>query len=348
MFRIFGIMEKQSTWPSRTALAAGVAAGLIAAAAAVVVGPQPIRTADDQPTGSPAVSDVLSQSAPAAAHHLSAFTISDDNVTFGGLGADENDEFEIGSITKTFTAELLQNAIDDGDLTLDTTVGEVIDVGDSPVGTVTLEELANHTSGLPRLGNSSIPRKLGTLFLGSNPYADTTRQDVIDAAAAADLKDRGERHYSNLGFALLGQVIAESQGTSYEQLLNDEILQPLGMSHTYLAVPGSTDSESPRGLLANGRESQPWEMDGDAPAGAIRSTAADMSLYAQHLLDTGIPDFTWVTDRPEGVAWHNGGTGGFKSMLVLDPEAGTAAYVVNDSTAKVDKLGLTLLEETNR
>lgn len=341
-------METHSTRPNRTAIVAGAAAGLITLAAAVVAGPQPIRTAVEQPTGSPEVSDILSQSAPPAAQHISAFTISDDTVTFGGLGAGENDEFEIGSVTKTFTAELLRNAIDRGDLTLDTTVGEVIDVGDAAVGNVTLEELANHTSGLPRLGKSSIPQKLGSLVPGANPYERTTGQDVIDAAAAAELEGRGERHYSNLGFALLGQVLAESAGTSYEELLNDEILQPLAMTDTFLATPGSTDAESPRGLMSNGRESQPWEMDGDAPAGAIRSTASDMSLYAQHLLDTGLPEFTWITDRPEGVAWHNGGTGGFKSMLAIDPEAGTAAFVVNDSIAKVDELGLTLLEETHR
>lgn len=342
-------MELQQPQPSRrTTAVAAVAAGLIALTATVAAGPQPIRLASDRLTGTPAISDLLHQSAPTSAHRLSAFTISDDGVTFGGLGADENDEFEIGSITKTFTAELLHNAIDRGDLTLDTTVGDIIDVGDAPIGTVTLEELANHTSGLPRLGNTSIAKNLTSAFIGTNPYEGTTARDVIDAATAADLDGRGEREYSNLGFALLGQLLAEKAGTSYEQLLIDDILQPLGMTHTFLALPGTATAESPRDLMSTGRSSQPWEMDGDAPAGAIRSTAGDMSLYAQHLLETGVPDFTWVTDRPEGVTWHNGGTGGFRSMLALAPDKHTAAYVVGDSIADVDDLGLTLLEEANR
>lgn len=323
-----------------------VVVGLLVAGAAIYLGPQRIALATERPTGDEAVSDSLAENAPAGARNLSAFTIADGEVRFGGLGSGEHTEFEIGSITKTFTAELLRNAVDRGDMSLDTTVGEIIDAGDAPIADVAMEELANHTSGLPRLAGFSLS-DIGYLLWGGNPYADTTVDDIFAAALDADLSDRGEEEYSNFGFALLGHLIATNQDTSYEQLLIDDIFTPLGMDETYLMTPGSVADDAPRGVRADGRDAAPWEMEGDAPAGAIRSTAADMSRYALHLLGAGVPDYTWVTDSPDHATWHNGGTGGYQSMLALDLENQTAAYVINDSTTRVDDLGLTLLEGAN-
>lgn len=326
-------------------IAGAVLAGLIVLGLGVALGPRPIALADDQPTGNPELAHTLADRAPRGTHTVSAFTIKNGETTFAGLGADEHTEFEIGSITKTFTAELLAGAVERGDLTLGTTVGEIIDAGDAPVADVTLEELATHTSGLPRISGFR-PQDIGYLLWGANPYAGLTSQDIYTAATDADLDSRGEESYSNLGFALLGHLIAENQGVSYDELLRRDVFDPLGMNETFLMTPGSVSPDQPRGLRSNGHEAAPWEMDGYAPTGAIRSTAADMARYAQHLLDSGIPDYTWVTDDPEGVAWHNGSTGGFKSMLALDPDSKTAAYVIGDTVAGVADLGLEILEGT--
>src|SRR5699024_9318819 len=121
-------------------------------------------------------------------------------------GADENTEVEIGSVTKTFTTELLRQQVESGDIDLQTTVGDIIEVEGSEVSDVTMVELANHTSGLPRLDKDNLGL-VRTIFT-EHPYAGITQDDVFDAARNASLSDGGEQSYSNFGAALLGQLLA--------------------------------------------------------------------------------------------------------------------------------------------
>ena len=113
-----------------TALAVAVVVGLAVAAAALVLGPDHITPSDER-TGDEALAARLAEHAESGHRNIAAFTVAGDEVTFAGLGADEHTEFEIGSVTKTFTAQILINQIEAGRVTLDTTVGEIIDAGDA-------------------------------------------------------------------------------------------------------------------------------------------------------------------------------------------------------------------------
>lgn len=84
-------------------------------------------------------------------------------------------------------------------------------------------------------------------------------------------------------------------------------------------------------------------MGGYVPAGGARSTAADMALYTRHLLEEGLPGHTWVRLRDTDVRWHNGGTYGYSTMLVIDPD-GRAAFVAGDTGESVDDIALALLQ----
>lgn len=309
---------------------------------AYAIGPKPITTSTEH-TGDDQLAEILQEHAPSGSHNLAGFIQHTGDTTFAGLGADEHSEFEIGSITKTFTAELLSNAIERGELSLQTKVGEILAAEGTEIADVNLEELATHTSGLPRMSRVDL-KSFTYAFTGSNPYSGYTNEKLVDDSLTASTKGRGDYEYSNFGVALLGQLIAKQAGTSYTELLQTEILDPVGMKETYLMTPGSVPADAPRGLLARGHDAAPWEMDADAPAGAIRSTAHDMALYAQHTLNKPIPDYTWVRDSPTNI-FHNGGTGGFRSMLILDPESNSAAFVINDSTSGVDDLGDVLIQE---
>src|SRR5699024_5425520 len=134
-----------SVMPRTTTILIALAATISTAALALAIGPRPITTAT-QRTGDPTLAALIAEHAPPGSRNISAFTIRDGQTTFAGLGSDEHTEFEIGSITKTFTADLLTQAIDRGELTLDTTVGEIIDATGSEITDVTLKELATHTS----------------------------------------------------------------------------------------------------------------------------------------------------------------------------------------------------------
>ncbi|MEJ5998693.1 serine hydrolase domain-containing protein [Corynebacterium sp. H130] len=317
----------------RKALA--IAIGLATVAALVVFGPQPVKLADTQ-TGNPQLATFLADNSPRGAHNVTAFVLEGDQPVFAGLGADQHTEVEIGSVTKTFTAELLRQAIEKGTVRLDTKVSDIIDTRGAPIGSATLEQLANHEAGLPRNpGLGFLP-----LFIERNPYAEVDRQKIFDMALDAKLKGQGERNYSNLGVAFLGQLLAEKDGRTWEKMVEQDIFTPLGMNESYVATIGSA-TDAPQGLNGRGKPAANWEMDGYAPAGSIRSTAHDMALFAAHLRRVGVPSYAWK--HSSYGASHNGGTGGYRTILIVDPSGSKVAFANTDSTASLDDLGKEML-----
>ena len=328
-----------------TALAASGLAVILTLTVMLLLGPRPI-TVGTHATGDASVSSALRNNAEPGHNDLAAFFLDNGDVRFGGLDADEHTEFEIGSITKTFNAELLRQQITSGDITLATTVGELIDVPGAPIADVTMEELANHTAGLSSVPAELLSNRIPVVLFHGNPYREATADEIISHAGDAELKNRGQRNYSNYGHALLGQLLARNANVSYEELLRTSILEPAGMDETYLATSGSGEYSS-RGLGLQGRTVEPWDMDGWAPAGAIRSTPADMAKYAQWVADHGRPEYGWSHREIGGTEYtfHNGGTGGFRTMLLWSPDGEDAVFVANSSSMWVDGLAVDLLKE---
>ncbi len=277
-------------------------------------------------------------------HNIAAFVLEDGCARFAGLGADEHTEFEIGSVTKTFNADLLEQAIELGEATSDTTVEDLLGdrVRGTAVAAVTLAELANHTSGLPRTGKQRLSNRVRAV-LGLNPDVGITPGDVIDQAVAAQLEGCGTEIYSNLGHDLLGLLLAEGAGMSYPELIKQRMFDPLGLGETYVALPGTVGPDKPRGVSVLGQRVQAWEMDGTAPSGGVRSTAADMAKYAAYALERDNFRFTWMNIAGTGLYWHNGGTLGFSSMLLLDTDKQRASFVVADSYTDIESLAFELL-----
>jgi CubicO group peptidase (beta-lactamase class C family) len=94
---------------------------------------------------------------PGALDHVSIAVVDGSTITYAGFGANEHTEYEIGSLTKTFTALLLADAIRRGEVTADTKAGALLPLGDTPVADVTLAELASHRSGLSAQGMHASP-----------------------------------------------------------------------------------------------------------------------------------------------------------------------------------------------
>ncbi len=244
-----------------------------------------------------------------------------------------------------FTGEIAHQLVEEGKVRLDTTMGEVLEVGDSPVSDVTIRELLDHTSGLPRQAKAMTFSSAVSSITGSNPYAGVSTQDIVDSATESELADRGTESYSNLGYALLGHALETAADTPYEQLLHERILKPAGMKETYLMTPGSVPDEAPRGLTAAGRTAEPWEMEGcSAAAGAIRSTAHDMAAFATWFMEHGDTSYGWQENDDGKSFWHNGGTYGYSTMLIIDPKENRAAFANNDSPAGTEDLAEALFE----
>ncbi|MBU5654146.1 beta-lactamase family protein [Corynebacterium aurimucosum] len=322
-----------------------VIAAIAVATVLLITGPQRIALAKDK-TGDETLAAQLEEHSEPGFHNLTAFTLKDGKATFAGLGSDEHTEVEIGSVTKMFTGELTHQLVEEGKLKPDTTVGEVLDVGNAPVADVTVRELLDHTSGLPRLASASLLSSLALGVTGSNPYEGETVEDIMAAATKAELKGRGEESYSNLGYGLLGNMLETVAGQPYEQMLKERIFEPAGMTETYLMMPGSVPDDAPRGLTPTGRHAEPWEMDGSAPAGAIRSTASDMAKFAEWFMDNGDIAYGWQPPSEDKAGyWHNGGTYGYSTMLIIDPATKRATFANNDSLAGTENLAQALFDE---
>jgi CubicO group peptidase (beta-lactamase class C family) len=147
--------------------------------------------------------------------------------------------FEIGSVTKVFTAALLADMVARKEVSLDDPISKYLPAGmKTPTRggrSITLGDLATQSSGLPRLPDNLAPKD------PSNPYADYTVEKLYDFLSRYELtRDIGAMYeYSNLGVGLLGHLLALRAGTSYEELLTKRILQPLGMRDTAITLSPS-------------------------------------------------------------------------------------------------------------
>jgi CubicO group peptidase (beta-lactamase class C family) len=241
------------------------------------------------------------------------------------VGSDADARFRIGSITKTFTAVLVLQCRDDGLLDLDDPIGRQLDV--PAHGDITVARLLSHTGGLQR-----------------EPHGDMwdTMRAPNDAELLATL-DRAERvlpggrqtHYSNLAYALLGQLVARLRGVPWASALATRILEPMGLSATTVeptsrAVPGYlVDAYSD-----HARREPVLECGALAPAAQLWSTAADMARWAGFLADPStvdpagavlasstVDEMRWPRTVAEEARWY----AAFGLGLNVVPQAGPAA-----------------------
>src|SRR5690606_39223249 len=132
------------------------------------------------------------------------------------------------------------------------------------------------SSGLPRLPGNFAPKDI------TNPYADYTPERLYEFLSGYSLpRDPGASYeYSNLGMGLLGHALALKAGRSYEALVTERILEPLGMRETVIVLTTPLRQRLAAGHSANLAPAANWDLDALAGAGAWRSTTADMAKFA--------------------------------------------------------------------
>lgn len=308
---------------------------------------------------------------------LVAVKLQDEQVRWAGAGRrstqdttppDLNTPFELGSITKTFTALLLADMTLRGELGLDDAVESVLPgalrLRDTNGAAITFGDLATHRSGLPRL-----PTNLRQPH-GEDPY-DYTSKELWDFLA--DWKPTTARQtrweYSNLGYGLLGEALALRHRSTFAELLSTRILAPLGFYHMKLALRDTTVPNLAPGHDAQGRPAALWRFGAMAAAGALAGSARDLARYAQAAL--GVFDhplkaafalaFTVRTEgpsamNPAALAWlsaplmkrrvltHDGGTAGYSTSLFIDPTTRSASFVLSNTAMPVQDLAIHFLE----
>jgi serine-type D-Ala-D-Ala carboxypeptidase/endopeptidase len=291
-------------------------------------------------------------------------------VAFGKLGngkvPDGNTVYEIGSITKTFTATLLAQAVLSGRLTLDTPVAQLLPDFKIPSRggkEITLGELATQHSGLPREPSNLLPKDL------ANPFADYDAAKLKAFLAGYELRrDPGVAYeYSNLGFGLLGYALAQLNHTTYRAMADDEILKPLGMTMSSTAFSDAMRAHLAPGHLYTGGTAKNWDFDALAGTGAIRSTANDMLRYLKANMGIdGSPlaaamklarqprrkvgetmriGLAWTT-TDKGIVWKDGETGGYRSFLGFTADGRRGVVILADTNADANDLGFATLDAT--
>lgn len=292
-------------------------------------------------------------------------------VTWGRSGTarplDASTVFEIGSISKVFTALVLADMVRTGDVALDDPVAKylpaTVTVPARNGRQITLLDLATQSSGLPRLPTNLAPKD------PANPYADYTAAQLYDFLRGYQLpRDPGARYeYSNLGFALLGHALALRAGKPWEQVVTERVIRPLGLKDTRITLTPSMQARFAAGH-ADGEPVASWDFSVVAPAGALRSTASDMLRFVAAAMDTAGPlasvfrateqarrvitpnrleiGLGWHILHIDGrdIVWHNGGTGGYHAFAGFEPATRRGVVILANSTDDIDDIGVHLLD----
>lgn len=291
-----------------------------------------------------------------------------------GKVADGDTLFEIGSVTKTFTATLLARAVVEDRVKLDDPVAAVVPDLKLPTGpdgrAFTLGELASQYSGLPRLADNM------TGVDGDNPYARYGLGEMKEFLAGYKMtREPGSSYeYSNLGYGLLGYAMGELAGSSYSDAVAAQIFEPLGMTHSAVHRLNADQANLAAGHKPHGGgEVGGWDFDVFAGAGSIVSSGNDMLRYLEANMQAQQVDASSaellramqlahkpLVDGPAagqrtGLAWieqalgnekiifHNGMTGGFASFTGFTSDGNRGVVVLTNVQASVDDLGLALL-----
>ena len=276
---------------------------------------------------------------------------------------DADTVYEIGSISKVFTGVLLADAVERGHVKLDQPAGELLPEnvkmparGERPIS---LQDLSTHVSGLPRMPSNFKPKDR------NNPYADYSVDQLYAFINDHKLRrEPGEKsEYSNLAQGLLGHLLATKQKTTYEELLAERIANPLGMKSTSITLSDDQKSRLAPPHTTDGEPASNWDIPTLAGAGAIRSTVNDMLKFTQANLDSPKNELGkaidlawkvhqkplrsgefsmglgWHLARDGSTRWHNGQTGGYHSMMLVNRQMSAGVVVLaNSATGEIDAL----------
>lgn len=275
--------------------------------------------------------------------------------------------FQIGSITKTFTALLLADAVLAGEVALDQPLQSLFPEIDVPSRRrpFTLLDLATHTSGLPRLPPGLLRQAIRHR---EDPYAAFARDDAVLALAHTRVRRPPGRRvrYSNFGVGLLGEALERVTHRPYQDLVTERVCRPLGMADTTLHPDADQARRRAQGHSRRRRPVPDWAIPSLPGMGALYSTPADLGRFLHAMLSPppgrlgeAVAMTQVVRVEPRGplsmclgwhrlplgrtgehVLWHNGETGGFFSWMGFVPATGVGAVVLTNTARPVDRLGV--------
>ena len=290
---------------------------------------------------------------------ISVAIYNENGITYNVYGADYNlnYDYEIGSITKTFTAMLVSKAIEEERINLDDSISNYLELENRYYPTI--KRIITHTSGLKPYYLSL--QKIKNYFAGGNDFYNISKEQLLKELNKTRLEERDYNfNYSNFGVSALGLVLEKVYDKNYNELL-EEYLQQLDMNNTTIAT-------------GTGNLSGYWkwnENDGYIPSGAIISNIEDMSKYletlitsdenyvinvAESLTDINVENeiynmldvnidrvgMTWMIDNKNNIIWHNGSTTNFNSYIGFNRKKKIGVVVLSNISPQKD-INMTLI-----
>ena len=289
---------------------------------------------------------------------------------YGQPHPDVAGRFEIGSVTKTFTALVLAWLEGQGELDANERLLDVLPtrgrLRDAAVRRIQLRDLASHTAGLPRLPPQFWPR---ALLRADNPYARTEPGDLVRWLRRTRLRSApGDAYlYSNFGYALLGQALSNRTGLAFSTLVERNVCGPLQLA----SVSTATREGDLHGYSGSGDVQAHWQLDAFEPAGGLRAAVGDIvtfleaqlvpppgslgaAIQATHHIrsrlgtDMGVSlGWHWGRLMRSGVefGWANGATGGFAVMAAFSCRSQVAVAAAVNCNVSLDPLVVRLLDD---
>lgn len=285
----------------------------------------------------------------------------------------EEHTYEIGSITKTFTASLVSKAISEGEIDLYDQINKYIDLPENEYYP-NLKRLVTHTSGYK---GYYFDKQMVSNFLHhqENDFYCISNERVIKKLEKIKLDNKDYKFkYSNYGMAVVGKVLSNVYSTEYTQLMNNFIANDLKLENTRIAD-------------GTGNLSGYWNWKSDdayIPTGALTSTISDMLKYTELQISGDIPYISnthevvaevnattkqnekmnirmdgvgigWMIDSKNNIIWHNGGTSNFNSYVAFDKDKQVGVVILSNcspnyripATVMGAKLMMLLQDEVN-
>ena len=323
-------------------------------------------------------SEIIFENAKKFPNHtqISIAIIKDEKVSYFGVNKEsdtistidnQKSVFEIGSISKVFTSTLLANFVIDGKIKLNDNINDYLKTPFNNGTEISFINLANHTSGLPRLPTNLDLTKVNP----ENPYKEYKEQELKEYLTKyLELSNKGEYQYSNLGAGLLGYTLSKIENVTYESLLQNKIFLKYDMQNSTADI-NKIKGNLVRGLNNEGKEVPNWEFSVLVGAGAIFSTVEDLSQFAISQFDysnkelklTRVKTFGLNENMDIGLSWHilksqsenlwywhNGGTGGYSSSMVIEEKSKNGIIILSNVSAfnpnmgNIDKLCFELMK----
>lgn len=277
--------------------------------------------------------------------------------------------FEIGSMTKVFTSTLLSSFVIENKIKLNDFINYYLNLSLNNNTKISFKELANHTSGLPRL-----PSNFDLAMVNSvNPYKEYNEEkleEYLTNLLKLPQNSKEKYEYSNLGAGLIGYTLSKIENISYDNLLQTRVFSKYDMGNS-TTNHNKVNGVYIKGLDDKGNEVSNWDFSVLVGAGGILSNTVDLSKFVVAQFDSSNKELELTREKTFEINenmdiglgwhiiksksrndwnWHNGGTGGYSSSMAIDTKNKNGIIILSNVSAfnpnmgNIDKLCFELME----